>query len=179
MLICNCCDTPIRTGARFCEACGDPVTAGDLVSNRAAPSAREGVQIVCPRCEKQALQTIPSHGVAQITCPACATVFTTAIVRIRAKRSKGQKQRNERSFSVRVEGLNGDERLLEFVRPSYEDFELRSRDLAAFTSLDGRLSIVQNLTIGRSMSLKGNGAGCLVALLVCVLALFLFVALLS
>jgi hypothetical protein len=179
MLICNRCNTPIPDGARFCGACGDPVTAGDLVGNRVTLGASESVQIVCPRCEKQALQRMPSHGVAQLTCPACATGFDTSVVRVRAKRSTGRKKRNERSFSVRVESLNGDERLLEFVRPSYDDFELRSRDLAAFTSLNGRLSIVQNLTVGRFMSLKGPGSGCLFALLVCLVTIVLMAALLS
>jgi hypothetical protein len=111
------------------------------------------------------VQTIPSHGVGQLTCPACATVFDTAVVRIRSKRSTGQKKLNARSFSVRVESLNGQERLIDFVRPSSGDFELRSKDLAAFTSVNGRLSIVQNLSVGQYMNLKLASAGCAGALL--------------
>jgi hypothetical protein len=165
MLICNRCNTSIQDGARFCGACGDPVTAGDLVRNRLAPGTHESVHLVCPQCEQQALQTVPSHGVGQITCPACATVFDTAVVRVRSKRSTGQKKLNTRSFSVRTESLDGHERLIEFVRPSSRDFELRSKDLAAFTSVNGRLTVVQNLSVGEYMTLKVVNAGCVGALL--------------
>ena len=67
MLICNRCSTSIAEGARFCPACGDPVTAGDLVRNQAVPRS-ESVQLVCPHCERQALYSGPSNGVARLTC---------------------------------------------------------------------------------------------------------------
>lgn len=169
MLICNRCNTPIPDGARFCPACGDPVTAGDLVKNRAAPGASESVHLVCPHCEQQALHTIPSHGVAQPTGPACAKPFNTKVVRVRSKRSTGQKKLNTRSFSVRVESLDGREDLVEFVRPTNEDFELRSRDLAAFSSIQGRLSIVQNLSVGNHMKLTAPGCAGVALLWLCVL----------
>lgn len=167
MLICNRCNTPIPHGARFCPACGDPVTAGDLASKRVAHS-NESVKLVCPSCEQESLYTIPSHGAGQLTCSACANVFDTTIVRVRSKRSTGQKQYHRRSFSVRVEALDGREDLIEFVRPSNEDFELRSKDLAAFSSVQGRLTIVQNLSVGRHMKLvfaSVQPAGCGIVLL--------------
>jgi hypothetical protein len=150
MLICNRCSTSIPDGARFCPACGDPVTAGDLASRQAAPSS-ESVRLVCPHCEHPSLCTIPSHGVGQLTCPACGNAFDTRVVRVRSKRSTGQKQSGTRSFSVRVEDLEGREDFVEFVRPKNEDFELRSRDLAAFSSIQGRLTIVQNLSVDQHM----------------------------
>lgn len=169
MLICNRCNTPISDGARFCPACGDPVTAGDLVKNRAAPGTSESVQLVCPHCEQQTLHAIPSHGAGQLTCPACVNVFDTTVVRVRSKRSAGQKQSNTRSFSVRVEDLDGRDAIIEFVRPSNEDFELRSKDLAAFSSVQGRLTIVQNLSVGRYMKVVRPTveSGCGIALLLC------------
>lgn len=128
------------------------MTAGDLASKRVAHSS-ESVKLVCPVCEDESLFTIPSHGVGQLTCPACANLFDTTIVRVRSKRSAGQKQADTRSFSVRVEDLDGREDFIEFVRPLNEDFELRSKDLAAFSSVQGRLTIVQNLSVGRYMKL--------------------------
>ncbi len=169
MLICNRCNTPIPDGARFCPACGDPVTAGDLVKNRAAPGTSERVQLVCPHCEQKALHAIPSHGAAQLTCPACGKAFDTTVVRVRSKRSAGQKESDTRSFSVRVEDLDGRDDFIQFVRPSNEDFELRSKDLVAFSSVQGRLMIVHNLSVGRYMKLVRPTveSGCSVALLLC------------
>jgi hypothetical protein len=92
-------------------------------------------------------------------------MFDTAVVRVRSKRSTGQKKLNTRSFSVRTESLDGHEQLIEFVRPSSGDFELRSKDLAAFTSVNGRLTVVQNLSVGQYMTLKVVNAGCAGALL--------------
>jgi transcription elongation factor Elf1 len=152
MLICNRCSTSIPNGARFCPACGDPVTAGDAPGRHGAPSS-ESVKLDCPHCEGEALYAIPSHGVGELTCAACGDEFDTRVVRIRSKRSTGNKQMDTRSFTVRVEDLNGRDDLLEFVREPNEDFELRSKDLAAFSSIHGRLTTVQNLSIDRSMKL--------------------------
>lgn len=152
MLICNRCGTSIPNGARFCPTCGDPVTAGDAPGKHVAPSS-ESVKLVCPHCEDEALYAIASHGVGELTCAACGDEFHTSVVRIRSKRSAGNKQRGTRSFTVRIEDLNGRDGLMEFVREPNEDFELRSRDLAAFSSIHGRLTIVQNLSVGRYMKL--------------------------
>ncbi|HEY0018038.1 MAG TPA: zinc-ribbon domain-containing protein [Longimicrobium sp.] len=152
MLICNRCSTSISDGSRFCPACGDPVTAGDLARNQVVPR-NESVQLICPHCERQALFTMPSHGVGQLTCAECGNVFDTSVVRVRSKRSTGQKKLNQRSFSVRVETLDGRDDLIEFTRKRNEDFELRSKDLAAFSSIQGRLTIVQNLSVGRHIKL--------------------------
>lgn len=152
MLTCDRCSAPIPHGARFCSACGDPVTAADLPGRQAARPG-ERVNLVCPRCETQALHDLPPSGVAACTCPDCRAVFTTRVVTIRSKRSAGNKKQGTRSFTIRVEDLNRRDDLIEFVRPGTEDFELRSRDLAAFSSVDGRLQRVQNLTLGRHMRL--------------------------
>jgi hypothetical protein len=171
MLICNRCRTSIQDGARFCPSCGDPVTKGDLAKNQVVPG-NERVQLACPHCEHQSLQSIPAHGAGELTCPACSELFETEIVRVRSKRSTGPKASRTRSFSVRVETLDGHERLIEFVRPRNEDFELRSKDMAAFSSVHGRLTLVQNLSVGVSMKLVRPAApaapaqaGCMGAIL--------------
>lgn len=152
MLICDRCRTSIPDGARFCATCGDPVTAADDPENQDGPGS-ETVQLVCPHCESQSLFTIPSNGVGELACPACAGAFGTTVVRIRSKRSAGQKASNTRTFSVRVERLDGREDFVEFIRPKNEDFELRSRDHAAFSTIQGKLVLVQNMSVGGSMTL--------------------------
>jgi zinc-ribbon domain len=168
MLICNRCGNSIPDGARFCPACGDPVTTGDLARKQAVPGT-ESVKLVCPHCERRSLFTVPSNGVDQPTCPACANSFETHVVRVRAKRSVGNKQANTRSFSVRVETLDGHEQVVEFIRPLNVDFELRSKDLAAFSYVHGRLAIVQNLSVGQHLKLARPAAhaqpGCAGAIL--------------
>ena len=159
MLICDRCRTAIPDGARFCPSCGDPVTAADLPANRAGQGV-ERVRLVCPRCEQQALHDLPAHGRARVQCPACAAEFDTRVVSIKAKRSAGNKKHDTRRFTVRVEDLNGREDLIEFDRSGNQDFELRSRDLAAFSSQAGALQVVQNLTLGRYMRLRPPSAGC-------------------
>jgi hypothetical protein len=167
MLICNRCSTSIPDGSRFCPSCGDPVTAADRVSNQLVPPS-ESVRLICPHCDKQVLYEIPSHGMAAITCASCARPFDTRVVRIRAKRSTGQKSANTRTFSVRADTLDGEESLIEFMRPSNEDFELRSRDLAAFSYIQGRLAVVQNLSVGHYMKLLTPPLplGCVIALVI-------------
>ena len=162
MLICNRCNTAIPNGVRFCPACGDPVTAGDAPGKHLVPSS-ESVKLSCPHCEQAALYEIPSHRVGELTCSGCARSFDPRVVRVRSKRSAGNKQMGTRSFTVRIEDLNGRDDLVEFVRDANEDFELRSRDLAAFSSIDGRLVIVQNLSVDRHMKLVRSRAHARVA----------------
>ncbi|HEX2208777.1 MAG TPA: zinc ribbon domain-containing protein [Longimicrobium sp.] len=158
-MICDKCNAPIPAGARFCPACGDPVTAADDIRSRPV-LALERVQLVCPKCNQLAAHDIPAHGVASVACPNCATNFQTRVVRVRSKRSSGDKQSQTRRFTVRVEDLAGRDDLIEFKSPHYKDFELRTKDLAAFSSLLGRLHVVQNLTVGRYMVVAGPPGGC-------------------
>jgi hypothetical protein len=173
MLTCDRCSTRIRDDARFCPTCGDPVTAADKLVGQSVQGT-ERVSLVCPSCDKQSLHEIPAHGVGEVTCPLCQKGFATRVVTIRAKRSAGNKKLNTRSFSVRTEDLNGREDLIEFQRPGTEDFELRSRDLAAFSYVGGRLYVVQNLTIGRTMRIASPFAvGCVAVAIAVILLMFL------
>lgn len=173
MTICDCCDTVVPDGRRFCPTCGDPITAADR-PGRQSVQRTERVSLVCPSCSQPSLHDIPAHGMADVICPLCQKGFTTRVVTIRAKRSAGNKKHNTRSFTVRTEDLNGREDLIEFIRPDSDDFELRSRDLVAFSYVGGRLHVVQNLTIGRMMRIAAPAMGCgPVAVVVIVLMLLL------
>jgi hypothetical protein len=152
-LICDRCRAPLPAGARFCPRCADPVTAADRPAT-AAVRGSERVQLVCPRCRAQAVHDVSASGVSALTCPACRTPFSSYVVQIRSKRSSGSKRNGTRSFTVRVQNLAGRDDLIEFVNASYDDFELKSKDLAAFTSLNGQLTIVQNLTVGRYLHIS-------------------------
>jgi len=157
-LVCDRCGVSIPEGARFCPACADPVTAADVV--KARPAAGERVDLVCPGCATPALQHVGANGAAALKCGRCGRDFATRVVQVRSKSSRGSRKTNTRDFNVRAHDLAGRDELFEFTSPNNLDFELRSRDLAAFTYLDGRLALVQNLTLGRALTLARPGAGC-------------------
>ena len=50
--------------------------------------------------------------------------------------------------------FGGTEDLIEFENPGYDDFELRARDIAAFSYLNKHLRIVQNMTVNRYMKIS-------------------------
>lgn len=179
VLICDQCAAPIPAGARFCPACGDPVTAADEAASLPV-MAVERVQLVCPKCKSQAAYDIPSHGVATVACPHCQAAFHTRVVRVQSKRSRGDKRSSSREFTVRVKDLAGRDDLIEFRSPFYDDFELKSRDLAAFSVFEGKLHVVQNLTVGRFIVVAtdpfGCPAGCIVAAVVFMLFALLIAA---
>jgi hypothetical protein len=144
---CDKCSELIADGARFCPACGDPVTHADrLVAT--SQEAAQRVRLVCPKCKSQQLFPVDlSKAESSLVCGQCGTSFTSRLLIIRAKRSSKTGER--RKFSVRVERFTGGEELIEFVNASTEDFELRSRDIAAFSYQNGALRIVQNMKIGQ------------------------------
>jgi hypothetical protein len=80
-------------------------------------------------------------------CPDCRKDFEVLIVKIRAKRSRGDRGSNSREFDVRVIKLSGREELLQFDNGAYEDFELRQGDEAAFYYVNDALRLVHNLSI--------------------------------
>ncbi len=152
-LICDKCGAQIVEGSRFCPQCADPVTAADQADRQAAQSS-ESVKLVCPKCETQTVYDVPASGRATLLCAQCSTEFDTHVTQIRSKRSRGAKRDNKRAFTIRVQDFDGNEDLVEFENGSYDDFELRSKDLAAFSSLSGALRIVQNLTVSRYMTVS-------------------------
>jgi len=162
MLICDKCGAQIPEGSSFCPQCADPVTEADRASRpvkkadlQSPTEATKQMRLVCPKCEGQFLYgiTLPRSRYG-ITCPSCHTGFTSRIVQIRAKHSRGSKKENRRRFSIRVTNFPGGEDLIEFVNAGYDDFELRARDIAAFSYRKNNLRIVQNLTIGRYMKVS-------------------------
>jgi hypothetical protein len=69
--------------------------------------------------------------------------------------------------------FSGGEDLIQFRQSGIADFELRS-DIAAFNYLDNKLQIIQNLTIGRYLSLK---SGCSSVTVMVVSLVFLLIVL--
>ena len=74
---------------------------------------------------------------------------TCKVARIRAKNSHYTRSKAARYFSVRIIELSGAEAQIEFENANAQDFELRSKDMAAFIYLNGNLRIVQNFTINK------------------------------
>lgn len=142
-----------------------PATPPPLADTQAAaaegtaPNTTAVFGLVCPKCESQETYSVDVSGSpATVACPRCSTRFIVRILTIRAKRSKGGTQR---SFSVRVQRHDGAEELIEFANTTPEDFELRARDVAAFSYLGGSLRVVQNMTVQRYM--RVSNPKCLIA----------------
>lgn len=157
-LVCDKCGTPIPGGARFCPACADPVTAADTV--KATSAARERVNLICPGCQVPELHHVDASGGGTLKCSRCGIDFATRVVQVRSKSSRGSRKTNTRDFTVRAHDLAGRDELFEFTAHGNADFELRSRDFAAFTYRRGRLALVQNLTLGRCLWLGPPATGC-------------------
>lgn len=154
MLVCDKCSAEIPDGSRFCPACADPVTDADLPSTRPNVS-HERVNLVCPKCDNQERHEVPvAADRFSITCSKCGTTFDSRLVVVRAKRSTSSKKDNRRSYSVRVQKFGGQEELIEFVNAGTSDFELRSRDIAAFSYLNGHVAVVQNLKINQYLKVS-------------------------
>lgn len=113
------------------------------------------IRLVCPQCEQQSeYQIDPANPTQVVVCPQCERDFNPAVVTIRAKRARGDKSRNRREFTIRTIDSSGHERMIEFVRRGYADFELRSKDIAVFIFIEGQLYVVQNLTTNQYMLIK-------------------------
>jgi hypothetical protein len=114
------------------------------------------VRLVCanPDCHAQNIYPIDLQSPeGDFTCPECHEQFYTKVHVVRSKRSRGYRKNNVRHFSIRTIDTNGGQHFTEFVRQGYEDFELRAKDLIAFSVYNGELSIVQNITIGQFMDI--------------------------
>jgi hypothetical protein len=131
-------------------------------------SQTQQTNLLCPKCTKQSAYSVStSESANQLKCEHCKATFTAWIVKIRAKHSRQDKRANTRRYSVRVVSLAGREDLIEFTQTGINDFELRSGDLAVFSYLNKKLLLIENLTIGRYLSLK---SGCsTVTIVICLL----------
>jgi hypothetical protein len=115
----------------------------------------ERVRIVCPKCERQEPYEIAlGQGRQALTCIKCTAGFATHLAVVRSRRSSASKKENRRRFSVRVQNFNGTEDLVEFVNATTQEFELRSKDVVAFSYLNDHLRVVQNVTINKHMNIS-------------------------
>src|SRR5262249_562220 len=107
--------------------------------------------ILCPKCQQEMTLTVtPPQADYIVRCLHCQTEFQARILKIRAKRSRGNKSAGGRKFEVRVIDFVGQEELIEFRNARYKDFELRQGDMAVFSFVADKLKLVQNLTINES-----------------------------
>lgn len=111
--------------------------------------------VVCPHCQAKIFYNFnTSNSNYDINCSYCKNSFLTRIVKIRAKRSRGDRESGSRNFTIRIIEFSGKEDLIEFRNPRYKDFELRQGDLAVFSFEENYLRIVQNLTIDKVYYVK-------------------------
>ncbi len=116
-------------------------TSSNIVSGDATYS------LVCPKCTQQSIQHVSMQRVAhEFSCPACHSAFTTNFYHIRASRSRGFDS-YRRTYNIRVLTASGSEQLLNFSTQKNLKLELRSKDFAGFTYLNGKLAVVQNFTV--------------------------------
>lgn len=135
-----------------------PVTVNPAKAPQAQIVAETKARLLCPHCEQQSdfvitVQTLAA-GSGNYICPSCNQPFRTEIATVRAKRSQGDKEWNKRHFSIRVKEPSGRERMIDFSRWGYADFELRSGDLSVYTYIENQLCLVQNLTTRQYMWVK-------------------------
>lgn len=127
------------------------LSSGELsyASSQHAPTpGMASLALVCPKCKKNQSFTVSTDSaIVSLNCPQCGTTFMHHAVRIRAKRSRGDRSANQRHFSIRVIYPSGQESLVEFTNANYGDFELRSGDMVSLCYLGGELRLVQNHTI--------------------------------
>ena len=137
MVRCSKCGYEVKEN--YCTQCGTPIKKVEKPMY---------VDLVCPKCKSRSQYEImrkKSHY--DFYCEHCNKQFSTSIVQIRAKKSRGSKRDNKRFFTIRFYYLSGGEDFIEFSNARYEDFEIRARDIVAFSSYKNQLVIVQNLTI--------------------------------
>lgn len=108
------------------------------------------INVVCPLCLSQnVLLANSKQSNNYFVCPSCKGSFSSRVVKIRSKNSRGNKKENKRTFSIRIIEFNGNEDLIEFADAKYEDFEIRAKDLAVFSYVNSNLMVVQNSTVGQ------------------------------
>ena len=159
MLICDKCGKKLEEGSKFCSECGDIVNEADYVENKDISKIEDlmEVRIICPltKCKKENIYQInKNESNYDFKCNECNTEFKTFIANVRSKKTNGDKKYSLRKFSIRVKDFSGNEEFIEFENKSYEDFELKSKDLVAFSTHQDKLKIIQNLTINRFMELQ-------------------------
>jgi hypothetical protein len=91
-----------------------------------------------------------------VQCPDCNGDYVTLVVKIRAKRSRGNRKWNNREFDIRVIRASGREEVIQFCNAAYRDFELRQGDEAAFYYVRGRLHSVHNFTVDEYYELSSS-----------------------
>jgi phage FluMu protein Com len=151
MVRCSKCGFEVKEN--YCTQCGTPVKKVEKAVY---------VNLVCPKCKSRSqYEIMRKKSLYEFYCNHCNKQFSTLIVQIRAKKSRGSKKDNKRFFSIRFYYLSGGEDFIEFSNANYEDFEIRARDIVAFSSYKNQLVIVQNCTVDHYYEV--SNPGCFIA----------------
>lgn len=138
------------------------------------------INIVCPHCENQATYEFEGTGTRSLVCSSCEKPFEATFAEARSKRSRGNKSTNSRSYKIRATCAGVDE-FFEFESNTYDDAELKSKDLFVLSAINGRVLMLQNLTIRKywkvasaapSFSEVAIGLGVIIVLLIVIVAAF-------
>ena len=133
----------------------NPTMPAPLMQMTSLPVSASHVNVICPFCEFQvSLPIDESQSFQSLVCGQCSKPFMSRYVRIRSKNSRGSKKEMRRSFTIRIIEPSGAEGVIEFTNVGYDDFEIRSRDIALFSYKKNKLAIVQNLTINQYMRVR-------------------------
>lgn len=103
--------------------------------------------LVCPHCKEHSEANITGDGWFQLVCDRCEKGFESLLATVRAKKSRGDRARGKRHFSIRVRHHAGEE-LIEFDQMGFDDFELRAGDQVFLSYVDSTVIIIENWTIG-------------------------------
>lgn len=154
---CTECGAKARDQDKFCSCCGTKFSITNEVKTKTLDAesyveeaTAHEINLVCPKCLHQSVANfeVPQTRYS-VTCNNCKKSFQTQICHIRAKKTRGNKKSESRSYSIRAKTINGIDQLIEFDDASYEDFELRSGDLAVFSYYNNEIRIVQNVDVAQ------------------------------
>ena len=98
------------------------------------------------------------EGTFALTCPQCQKPYEAIYGTARAKRSRGQRRSNSRVYDLRYQ-QHGVESFIQFNSDTYDDAELRARDMFVLSCINGKVFTLDNKTIGQFFQINNPPVG--------------------